>query len=163
MKKTTWMILLFAMVIVFVGPLSGEAHGHGGWYYHGGGWWWAPWAVVGGAAVLAAPYYYSPYYPSTLLTTHLTMLRRRSWRHLRLMGNRERRLRRPQPRTAGYSSIRGRARMNSSNRRINMNATAGPEGRRVLIRRSLPLQPILEGLLNTSMRWLPVWMRGAIR
>ena len=57
------MILLFAMVIVFVGPLSGEAHGHGGWYYHGGGWWWAPWAVVGGAAVLAAPYYYSPYYP----------------------------------------------------------------------------------------------------
>ena len=74
MKKIGCLVLMIAMIIFLVNPLSSNARGgHSGsgyWrggYGRGGYWvndywdWWAPWAVIGGAAVLA-PYYYSPYY-----------------------------------------------------------------------------------------------------
>jgi hypothetical protein len=57
MKKTAGAVLILALTLFLINPLSSDARGgHWGW--------WAPWAVIGGAAVLAAPYYYAPYYAS---------------------------------------------------------------------------------------------------
>ena len=57
MKKVTFAVLIFTMIIFLINPLSSDARGG----YWG---WWAPWAIIGGAAVLAPYYdpYYSPYY-----------------------------------------------------------------------------------------------------
>ena len=54
MKKAACAVLILAMAIFLINPLSGEARsGHSGW--------WLPWVIIGGAAVMA-PYYCSPYY-----------------------------------------------------------------------------------------------------
>jgi hypothetical protein len=58
MKKAAHVILILALAVFLMNPLSSEARGgHGGG--HGG--WWVPWAIIGGAAI-ASHYYYAPYY-----------------------------------------------------------------------------------------------------
>jgi hypothetical protein len=66
MKKVAYTVLILAMVIFLINPLSIEArggYGGGGGHWSGGGHggWWVPWAILGGAAVLA-PFFNSPYY-----------------------------------------------------------------------------------------------------